>query len=98
MTTLNEKVWRCECGSEAVGVSFYSWPDAGHDWFIEIYKLGGIGHWRWRLRNAVNMLLGRDVYIETVALDPPKVRELVSFLQAQIVAAEDHDATEERKE
>lgn len=85
--SFDEKMWRCECGNEGLGVSFYSWPDEPTEWFIEVYKLGGIGAWRWRVKNAVNMLLGRDVYIEAVALDPPKANELVAFLTESIAAA-----------
>jgi hypothetical protein len=86
--TLPEKLWRCECGAEALGVSFYTWDDQSGEWFIEVYKLGGVGHWRWRVRKAFDMLLGRDVYIESVALDPPKARELLAFLAASIAEAE----------
>lgn len=86
--TLPEKIWRCECGAEALGVSFYTWRDDPPEWFIEVYKLGGIGSWGWRVRNALNMLLGRDVYIEAVALDPPKVRELLTFLADCIAEVE----------
>lgn len=84
MTTLNEKLWRCDCGSEAIGVSFYTWPEDESEWFIEVYKLGGIDHWRWRFKKAIAMLLGRDVYIEAVALNQEKTRDLVEFLTASI--------------
>ena len=86
---LPEKVWRCECGCEALGVSFYTWaPQSPAEWFIEVYKLGGVGSWKWRVRKALDMLLGRDVYIDAVALDPPKARELVGFLIESIAEAE----------
>jgi hypothetical protein len=88
MTRLPEKIWRCDCGAEALGVSFYSWPDSTPtEWFIEVYKLGGVGHWRWRMRKAFAMLLGRDVYIDAVSLDRHKVAELLDFLNASIAEA-----------
>lgn len=84
MKTLEEKIWRCDCGCGAVGVSFYRWPDDAHEWFIEVYKLGGVNDWRWRFKKAFSMMLGRDVYVESVSLDESKARELFSFLQDNI--------------
>jgi len=83
---LNEKMWRCDCGAEALGVSFYDWPGEKAEWFIEVYKMGGVGHWRWRVQKALAMLLGREVYIEAVALDKDKTQELIEFLNANIAS------------
>lgn len=85
---LPEKLLRCDCGTEVLGVSFYTWKEDPPDWFIEVYKMPGIRTLRWRLRTAANLLLGREVYIDAVSLDRPKVEQLMAFLAASIAEVE----------
>lgn len=84
---LPEKLWRCDCGAEVFGVSFYTWRDDPPDWFIEVYALPGVHTFRWRLRQMANLLLGRDVVLDCAALDRHKVGELVDWLSACIEEA-----------
>lgn len=77
--------WRCECSCSVLGVSFYApFKDDPAEWFIEVYKLPGIGAWRWRIKNALNLLLGREVYIDCVSMDEPKAREFVEWMAARV--------------
>lgn len=79
--------WRCECQCSVLGVNFYApFKDSPAEWFIEVYKLPGIGAWRWRIKNAVNMLLGREVYIDCVVMDEPKARGFVEWIAVQVRA------------
>lgn len=84
---LPEKLWRCDCGAEALGVSFYTWRDEPTEWFIEVYKMPARYAWSWRLRNALNLLIGREVVIDAVSLDAHKTHELVTFLEESIAEA-----------
>jgi hypothetical protein len=84
---LPEKLWRCDCGGETLGVSFYTWGDGTDDWFIEVYKMPARYSWSWRWRNALNLLVGREVVVDAVSLDRFKAGELVEFLQASIFEA-----------
>jgi|SRR5215203_4498861 len=81
---LPEKLWRCDCGGEVLGVSFYTWGESPPDWFIEIYRLPGVSTFGWRARQAMNLLLGRTVYFDSISLDKGKVEELVAFLSESI--------------
>jgi hypothetical protein len=76
--------YRCECGCSILGVSFYApFKDDPAEWFIEVYKLPGSG-WRWRLRNALNLILGREVVIDAVSMDEPKAREFVEWMARHV--------------
>lgn len=85
---LPEKLWRCDCGSEVLGVSYYEWRDDPPDWFIEVYKLPARYSWRWRLKTIANLLLGREVVIDAVSLDRHKLDELLAFLNRSIKETE----------
>ena len=84
---LPESLWRCDCGTEVLGVSFYPWDGEPADWFIEIYKMPGIPRFGWRLKQIVNLLLGREVVIDAVSLDREKTERLVAFLIDSIAEA-----------
>lgn len=81
---LPEKLWRCDCGSEILGVSFYTWREDPPDWFIEIYKMPCVGRFGWRFKKAMGLLIGREVVIDAVSLDREKASELLTFLQQSI--------------
>lgn len=88
-----DKLWRCDCGSEALGVSFYSSPHEHNEWFIEVYKIPARYSWRWRRKTIWDLLLGREVVIDAVSLDRQKVTELMAFLGEGIAEATPGDAT-----
>lgn len=85
---LPEKLFRCECGAEVLGVSFYTWKDDPPDWFIEVYKMPGEPSWRWRFKQMWKLLRGHEITVDAVALDPPKVEKLMAFLAASIAEVE----------
>ncbi len=76
--------FRCECSCSVLGVSFYApFKTDPAEWFIEVYKLPGAG-WRWRFKNALNLLLGREVVIDAVSMDEPKAREFVEWMARNV--------------
>lgn len=81
-----EQLWRCDCGTEVLGVSFYTWREDPPDWFIEVYKMPGAGRFGWRFKKAMGLLIGREVVIDAVSLDKEKVAELISFLRLSIAS------------
>lgn len=81
---LPEKLWKCDCGGHVLAVSFYTWKEDPPDWFIEIYEMPGRTSWRWRIRQALNILFDRDVVFDSVSLDRFKAAELVEFLTKSI--------------
>ena len=54
-------------------------PEA--QWFAEVYKRpAGVAGWRWRLRTAVGLLLGKEPVVDDLCFGPEEIVHLRDFL------------------
>lgn len=57
-----------------------AWPDDEDAWNFEFYSTRGPSSLRWRVKQAVALLLGREYFIDCIALDGHGLRKLREFI------------------
>lgn len=80
----------CSCAGccSVLGIDDWGTPDDPDGWTVELYTRGGAGAsmFRWRLKTAFNLLLGRSYYLDCVALDSEGIAKLRAFLNGEDAA------------
>ena len=79
---------RCKCTCSFLVVEAWDVDKSDTEWFAEVYKRPAKAHWRWRIKNAVGLIFGKEPVIDDLCFGSEEIVQLRDFLNECYPVAE----------
>lgn len=81
-------ILECSCAGRCSFLVFdvWDWDDEPREWFGEFYVRPGAGYWRWRIKKAFEILVGRSIPAD-ICVQESEIRKLRDFLNQRFGAS-----------